>query len=145
MVAAAAACAPPPPEDALAAPMLLLLLLLVVLLFALLAAGATGAAAAERDAIKGQLPGAARLGGRRPWTGFARLRYVTLAFTYAKQGYPRSFFSGTRIKWRRSEFPGPWPIVSWRIKPSVVEGRVGHDSGNVDYSEGWGSPTASWK
>ena len=71
--AAAAACAPPlPPEDALAAPMLLLLLLLV-LLFALLAAGATGAAAAERDAIKGQLPGAARLGGRRPWIGFARL------------------------------------------------------------------------
>ena len=80
MVAAvAAAYAPPlPPEDALAAPMLLLLLLLlVVLLFALLAAGATGAAAAERDAIKGQLPGAARLGGRRPWIGFARLRYVT--------------------------------------------------------------------
>ena len=106
VAAAAAACAPPlPPEDALAAPMLLLLLLLV-LLFALLAAGATGAAAAERDAIKGQLPGAARLGGRRPWIGFARLRYVTLAVTYAKQGYPRSFFSGTRIKWRRSEFPG---------------------------------------
>lgn len=37
---------------------MLLLLLLLVLLFALLAAGATGAAAAERDAIKGQLPGA---------------------------------------------------------------------------------------
>lgn len=35
-----------------------------------------------------------------------------------------------------------WPermnrIVSWRIEPAVVEGRVGHDSGNVDYSEGW--------